>query len=74
MGNRYMKTPLVRKGWIWLGILILIGGGALTWHYHEHPPPNMREHNLLFFRCLIGTILLSGLCFICGTAQWWLKK
>lgn len=69
-----MKTPLVRRGWIALGTLVLLAGGAGAWYTLQHPPSDSQGHNQLFVQIVMITALLSGLCFISGTAQWWLKK
>jgi len=69
-----MNTPVVRPGWIALGLLVLIAGGASAWYIHQNPPFFIQGHNELFVQLVTGTVLLSGLCFISATAQWWLKK
>lgn len=76
MANRHLdhlKTPVIRKGWIALGLVAMLVGGWLSYHLAHHPA-HIGEHNAAFYQCLVGTILVSGLCLICGTAQWWLKK
>ena len=76
MANKYlphMQTPIIRKGWIALGVLVLLGGGWISYYFQQNPS-GIGEHNSAYFRCLTVTIIGAGLCFICGTAQWWLKK
>ena len=54
---------------LWLSLLILLIGGLLTFIlYTQNAHPQAR---LTMNVALTLTIVMSGLCVICATAQWW---
>lgn len=71
-GIRHMKSP-ASKAWLWkLGFFFAIAGGVLTWYLYQHISDSGSRKQFSF--SLLVTVLFTGICWICATANWWMKR
>ncbi len=70
-----MKLPGTPQstGWLWrLGLLIFVAGGLVTYLIYQHGPQADQRADVGLSICI--TVLLGGMCLICASAHWWLKR
>lgn len=67
-----IKSPYSLR-WLWKVAVVIgfVGGGITYLLYLE----GVRRGTMRLFRIsLFATILLTGICIICATANWWIKR
>ena len=64
--------PNSRSGLLWLAALLLIAGLAIAYVlWQDVTSPDAHRHGVLVLTIFAA---LSGICVICATAPWWLKR
>jgi hypothetical protein len=69
---RLPKPPGSRAWLWWLGLLLLVVGSWITFiFYHQRIDPEAR---IAMSISLMLTVISVGICVICATADWWIKR
>jgi hypothetical protein len=71
MKHRHMHHQNTAWLW-WLGLFLLVVGGSITYLlFKQRPDPEVQTFRSI---SLAITCIGVGLCVICATANWWLKR
>jgi hypothetical protein len=71
-GMRHSHSPS-SSAWLWrLALYIAVAGGGLSYYLSRNV--TSAEARTRFVFVLFLTILGVGLCVICATRNWWLKR
>ncbi len=66
------ENSFVSRGWLWTTLLVAISGGLTTFYISlDKSDPTTPSSVAL---ALTITIIATGLCLICATANWWLHR
>ncbi|MCX7818762.1 MAG: hypothetical protein N2652_06100 [Kiritimatiellae bacterium] len=72
MQPRRYRTPGPRR-WLWLlALLIAAAGGSIAWLMRPHVGLDYPRAAYNF--TIAATVVLSGLCVIVATADWWFHR
>ena len=71
--KRRMLAPRVNRGFLWLTLVILLVGGAISYLlYHFRRPEDLTQEN--FRLAIASTVVLAGISLVFATASLWMRE